>query len=51
MQASAPCRGVSVLKPAIGAGVEFTDLLRSHADQDPPDFEILAGTHPSDDAT
>ena len=35
--------GVSVLKPAIGAGPEFAELLRSHAVQRYPDFEILVG--------
>ena len=35
--------GVSLLKPAVGAGSEFTDLLRSHAAQDYPEFEILVG--------
>ncbi len=48
--APAACPGVSVLKPTIGAGAEFTDLLRSHAEQDHPDFEILVGAGPSDDA-
>lgn len=40
--------GVSVLKPAIGAGPEFAELLRSHAAQQYPDFEILVGTGDAD---
>lgn len=40
--------GVSVLKPAPDAGPEFADLLRSHAAQDHPDFEILVGVAPAD---
>ena len=40
--------GVSVLKPAVGAGPEFADLLRSHAAQQYPDFEILIGTGDAD---
>jgi ceramide glucosyltransferase len=35
--------GISILKPAIGAEGKFDDLLRSHAVQDYPDFEILVG--------
>lgn len=35
--------GISILKPAIGAEADFTALLRSHAAQDYPDFEILVG--------
>ena len=35
--------GISLLKPAGGAGADFVDLLRSHAAQDYPDFEILVG--------
>ena len=42
--------GFSVLKPAIGAGPEFAELLRSHAEQDYPDFEILVGVSEADDA-
>ena len=40
--------GVSVLKPAVGAGDEFAEFLRSHAAQDHSDFEILVGTRPGD---
>ena len=40
--------GVSLLKPAVGAGKGFADLLRSHAAQDHPDFEILVGAGPGD---
>ncbi len=35
--------GVSILKPAVGAGADFSQALDSHADQDYPDFEILVG--------
>ncbi len=42
--------GVSLLKPAVGAGPTFLDLLRSHAVQDHPDFEILIGVGPGDSA-
>ena len=35
--------GITILKPASGAGADFVDLLRSHAAQDYPDFEILVG--------
>ena len=35
--------GISILKPALGAEEDFTALLRSHAAQDYPDFEILVG--------
>ncbi len=41
---------MSVLKPAFGAGREFTDLLRSHANQDHPQFEILVGLSEADEA-
>ena len=40
--------GVSVLKPAIGAGPEFAELLRSHAAQRYPEFEILVGAGDAD---
>lgn len=40
--------GVSIFKPAADAGPEFADLLRSHAAQDHPDFEILIGIAPGD---
>lgn len=40
--------GVSVLKPAIGAGPEFAELLRSHAAQQYPEFEILVGVGDTD---
>ena len=40
--------GVSLLKPAVGAGSEFTDLLRSYASQDFPGFEILVGAGTAD---
>lgn len=40
--------GVSVLKPAIGAGPEFAELLRSHAAQQYPEFEILVGAGDAD---
>ena len=46
--APADCPGVSILKPAAGAGSEFVDLLRSFATQDHPDFEILVGAGPAD---
>ena len=45
---SDPRPGISVLKPAVDAGPEFADLLRSHAAQDYPDFEILVGVAPGD---
>lgn len=45
---SDPQTGISVLKPAADAGPEFADLLRSHAAQDYPDFEILVGIAPGD---
>lgn len=35
--------GITILKPAAGARADFVDLLRSHAAQDYPDFEILVG--------
>ena len=40
--------GVSVLKPAVGAGPEITELLRSHAVQQYPEFEILVGVGDTD---
>lgn len=40
--------GVSVLKPAIGAGPEFTEQLRSHAVQQYREFEILVGVGDAD---
>ena len=40
--------GVSLLKPAVGAGGEFAALLRSHASQDFPEFEILVGAGTGD---
>ncbi len=43
------CPGVSILKPAAGAGSEFVDLLRSFAIQDHPDFEILVGVGETDE--
>lgn len=46
--AAASSPGISVLKPAIGAGPEFADLLRSHADQRYPEFEILVGVGDAD---
>ena len=42
------CTGISILKPAANAGPEFADLLRSHAVQDHPDFEILVGIVPGE---
>lgn len=44
------CPSVSLLKPAAGAGPEFATLLRSHAAQDHPDFEILVGIREADRA-
>lgn len=35
--------GITILKPASGAGADFGNLLGSHAAQDYPDFEILVG--------
>lgn len=35
--------GITILKPASGAGADFVNLLGSHAAQDYPDFEILVG--------
>ena len=35
--------GITILKPASGVGADFVNLLRSHAVQDYPDFEILVG--------
>ncbi len=43
--------GVSLLKPAVEAGATFSELLRSHAAQDHPDFEILVGVRPGDSET
>ena len=40
--------GITILKPASGAGADFVNLLRSHAVQDYPDFEILVGVGGSD---
>ena len=34
---------MSILKPAIGAGSEFLAMLRSHANQQYTNFEILVG--------
>lgn len=47
-QSSAPAEprsrpGITILKPASGAGADFVNLLRSHAAQDYPNFEILVG--------
>ena len=47
--APADCPGVSILKPAAGAGPEFEDLLRSFATQEHPDFEILVGVGSADE--
>lgn len=44
--ASSP--GISILKPAIGAGPELADLLLSHADQRYREFEILVGVSHAD---
>ncbi len=44
-------RGVSILKPAVGAGPKFLEPLRSHAAQDHPNFEILVGVGPGDCTT
>ncbi len=41
--------GITILKPASGAGPDFVNLLRSHAAQDYPDFEILVGVGGDDD--
>ena len=35
--------GITILKPASGAGADFVDLLGSHAAQDYADFESLVG--------
>ncbi len=43
-------QGVSLLKPAVGTGPSFSRLLRTHAAQDHPDFEILVGAGPRDHA-
>lgn len=43
------CPGVSILKPAAGAGPEFVHLLRSFATQEHPDFEILVGAGSTDE--
>lgn len=40
--------GITILKPASGAGADFANLLRSHAAQDYPDFEILVGVGEDD---
>ena len=40
--------GITIIKPAGGAGADFVDLLRSHAAQDYPDFEILVGVDSHD---
>lgn len=45
-----PQPGISILKPALGAEENFADLLRSHAAQDYPDFEILVGVGRHDGA-
>lgn len=45
---SRPLPGASLLKPAVEPGPAFGDLLRSHAAQDHPDFEILVGIRPGD---
>ncbi|MCY4535867.1 MAG: glycosyltransferase [Bryobacterales bacterium] len=42
--------GISILKPALGVKGNFADLLRSHAAQDYPDFEILVGVGQHDAA-
>lgn len=42
--------GISILKPALGVEGNFADLLRSHAAQDYPDFEILVGVSRHDGA-
>ncbi len=48
LRTSSASLGVSLLKPAVGAGSEFADLLRSHANQDYPEFEILVGVGAGD---
>ncbi|MDE0262826.1 MAG: glycosyltransferase [Bryobacterales bacterium] len=35
--------GITIFKPASGAGQDFVEVLRSHAAQEYPDFEILVG--------
>ncbi len=42
--------GVSILKPAAGAGDELAECLASHAGQEYPDFEILVGLTAADSA-
>lgn len=42
---------VSILKPVRGADAEFYDAIRSHAEQDYPEFELLFGVRdPADSA-
>ena len=43
--------GVSLLKPATDPDPGFPDLLRSHAVQDHPEFEIIVGLRPGDSET
>ena len=43
-----PDRGVSVLKPIVGAGPEVSATLRSHLAQDHSRFELLVGTAEGD---
>lgn len=38
-----PQPGITIFKPASGAGRDFVEALRSHAAQEYPDFEILVG--------
>lgn len=43
--------GVSLLKPTTDPDPGFLDLLRSHAAQDHPEFEIIVGLRPGDRET
>lgn len=43
--------GITIFKPASGARADFGILLRSHAAQDYPDFEILVGVEGDDGLT
>jgi ceramide glucosyltransferase len=44
------CEPVSILKPVHGRDPRFWEAIRSHAEQDYPEFEILFGVSDPDDA-
>ena len=48
-QAEGPHLPISVLKPIRGRDPAFYEAIRSHAQQDYPEFELIFGTGDSDD--